>query len=733
MKYHRFIQVARSMRQKATPDLRSRLPQGTAEKPIRHSRRRITATAAAAAVIAAVLVGGGIHFFRTVPTAPTPDRPSAGDDPITDDKLHTVVRLASLGGQDAPMKLAVYAGAFTFNAGVGGTAIEHEACSCVVYSAADGTVFCPTHALKELLADTITGEIRVKHLCLPLGRILFTVGRDTYFYDLNTAKLRKANVDLSSTGTVMSGDLADFEKAYCILEGNGTDDHSAFYLVSMQDCTVEDLEKAGADGQKRTAHDIGQKISKGGRFAQYILGNDKGNTLERTNVLIDLATREVHTFAGEWLDSTPDDRYFVVMTDEGLAVYDTTARREAAFADSGCPAQYRYGVKWLKSYRNSFYADYALLDRLTGETIAIGGHPSAVTISYDGTAAYVFDRNKIVMDAYDFLSETWYTLPLSEDFAAMLGENAEREINFHLCANTDGSVTLTYYVTHLDRMTPEEQMAEEEKYPYSVWWPMLENDEVDSIASLRLLLEKFYRNGELTLYQGEGYVYLDASDFWRNDNVPVNLGNFVVEDYNTGWFYLLNMTGGHQYVIRSAKLGADAAQKTAALANDCHMPTAAAEMTFPYLKNGQVDDKALTEDRYTSSYILSDNVSYYLFPERSESGWLTSLDHPADIESLRGFLTYVDGLPFAASNLDNSYAKRFSEFYIVRISRSSNDHKDMELFDFIFGRNKNGSFEMLYLAQDGGHLASMTSEDYAAWKSWAEERIVRQNIPYEER
>ncbi len=736
MKYLHFIQTARTMRRRATPAEPLCPPEDRPEKlPVRCPRRRIAALTAAAAVAAVVLAGGGVWLSRTAPVTPGSDTPPHKTGGIAEEKLHTEVRLAALAGQDTPTPLAVYAGVLTFNAGKGGTAADHEGCSCVVYSAADGTVFCPTHALQELLAGKIQGEIRVKHLSIPLGRVLFTAGSRAYFYDLNTAELNAVPTDLSSTATVMAGDAADFEKEYCILEGNGSGDRSTYYLVSMRARTVENLERAGADGSTRLALDTSAKISKGGQFAAYILDNDKANTTARTNVLIHLATRAVHTFTGELLDSTPDDRYFVAMADGGLSVYDTAAGRETPFADSGCPLQYRYGLRQLKTYQNSFYADYALLDRLTGAETPISGHPSASALSRDGTTAYVFDRNKTAIDAYDFLAGEWYTLPLSEEFLTLLQENAAKEIHLYFCTNTDGSVTLTYYVTHLDRVTPEEQMAEEAKYPSSMWYEMLTGDAVVSIASLRPLVEKYYPNGSLALYEGAGYAYLEVADFWRSGSGYPSFRTYAIEDYSAGWFYLMDESGTQQQVLCANRLSADASQKTAALAADCHMPKVTATRDFPYLKDGTVDAKGLTESLYTSAHILSGNVSYSLFPERSDAGWITNLDHPEDIAALRNFLTFVDRLPFTDAPLDNGYASRFAanEMYIVRIRRSSPDAQTPELFNFAFGRTRSGGYEMLYLAQDGGHLVSITAEEYARWKPWAEACIRRQNIPYEQR
>ena len=81
--------------------------------------------------------------------------------------------------------------AFTFDYGVGGTLDEHFECSGVVYSSADGTVFCAKHALAAALDGKVKGELTVKNVCLPLGRILFTAGKNGYFYDLNTKELTK--------------------------------------------------------------------------------------------------------------------------------------------------------------------------------------------------------------------------------------------------------------------------------------------------------------------------------------------------------------------------------------------------------------------------------------------------------------------------------------------------------------------------------------------------------------
>ena len=66
--------------------------------------------------------------------------------------------------------------------------------------------------------------------------------------------------------------------------------------------------------------------------------------------------------------------------------------------------------------------------------------------------------------------------------------------------------------------------------------------------------------------------------------------------------------------------------------------------------------------------------------------------------ALREFLTCFDSLHFAASALDNGYAARFKEFYTVQIFVQ---YPGTEKFELVFGQNKNGSFEMLYLAPVG--------------------------------
>ncbi len=725
MNYRCFVKTARAVREKETPSFLDRLPQTeTARAPL--SRRRVTAFVCAAAVLAAVLIGSSVHFWRKAPTL-QPSPPTVTDDPAVQIEQHTVVHAKALAGKDTPTALAVYSGVLAFDCGVGSDVAAHEACSGVVYSVVDGKVFCPTHALRERLSGKISGDIRVKYLSLPLGRVLFAVGKNGYFYDFGTDTLQKCAVNLAGTATVMAGDAAVFEKSFCVLEGNDP----IYYLVSMKDCTVESLAKAGADGKTRTPLDYGAAISKGGRFAQYILDDGNGNTAARTNVLVDLATREVQTFAGELQDSTPDDRYYVVTTDEGLFVYDTKERRTFAFADSGCPAQYRYGLRQLRSYSDGFYADYVMLDRETKKTIAVDGHPSAAVVSRDGSTVYFFDRDKTVVDAYDLLAETWYTLPVPDTLAAALRDNAAWEVQLALYDSGDGSITLTYYVTQRARVTPAQQIAEEAKYPGFVWDKLLENGELNSIASLRPLLEQYYKDGGVTLYKGDGFAYLDTSPLEKCSNEFRKSHRLVVENYAEGWFYFVDtMQQGAPRVLRAAKLSADAEEQTAALASACHMMTADATMTFPHLKNGKADDAAYTAERYTAAYILSKEITYCLSPAIPYSGGVTHMEHPEDIASLRGFLTYFDSLHFAASALDNNYPKRFKEFYTVQIFVQ---YPGTERFDLHFGQNKNGSFEMLYLAPDGGHLAPMTAADYATWKAWAKERIQRQRVPFEER
>ena len=463
---------------------------------------------------------------------------------------------------------------------------------------------------------------------------------------------------------------------------------------------------------------------------QYILDDGNGNTAARTNVLIDLATRAVQTFAGELQDSTPDDRYYVVKTDEGLFVYDTAERRTSAFADSGCPKQYRYGLRQLRRYSDGFYADYVLFDRETGKTNAVDGHPSATAVSRDGSTVYFFDRDKTVVDAYDLLAGTWYTLPVPDTLAAALRDNAAWEVQLALYDSGDDSVTLTYYVTQRARVTPAQQIAEESKYPGFVWDKLLENGELNSIASLRPLLEQYFKDGGVTLYKGDGFAYLDTTPLEKCSSEFGETHRFVVENYAEGRFYYVDTLQGAPQVLHAARLSADAEKQTAALASAYHMTTADAAMTFPHLKNGKADDTAYTAERYTAAYILSKKITYYLSPAIPDSGGLTHMEHPEDIASLRGFLTYFDSLHFAASALDNGYAARFKEFYTVQIFVQ---YPGTEHFELVFGQNRNGSFEMLYLAPDGGHLASMTAADYATWKAWAKERIQRQQVPFEER
>ena len=132
----------------------------------------------------------------------------------------------------------------------------------------------------------------------------------------------------------------------------------------------------------------------------------------------------------------------------------------------------------------------------------------------------------------------------------------------------DGSVTLTYYVTQRARVTPAQQIAEEAKYPGFVWNALWENGELNSIASLRPLLEQYYKDGGVTLYKGDGFAYLDTSSLEKCSNEFWRSRRFVVENYAEGWFYFVDtMQQGAPRVLRAAKLSADAEKQTAALAS----------------------------------------------------------------------------------------------------------------------------------------------------------------------
>lgn len=695
-------------------------------KAVSFTPRRAAALSCAAAVFAAVLVGGGIRFLRTpslLPGGDTSGTPGASDtsgggsSDVTPEipVRQTVVQTVALAGISVAIEVPTYGKAFTFDYGVGGTLDEHFECSGVVYSSADGTVFCAKHALAAALDGKVKGELTVKNVCLPLGRILFTAGKNSYFYDLNTKELTKVGLDLTGTATRMSGDSTELEQPFCTLEGSDRSG-AVFYLVSMKDRTVEDLQKAGADGKKRPVLDTYSQIAKGGRFAQYVLDDSKCHTPERTNVLIDLTTREVHTFTGEFCDSTPDGRYFVAQSNDGLTAYDTEARRQSAFADSGCPQQYRYGLKLIRRYRDGYCSDFALLDRQTGETTKIDGHPSDAVIGYDGTAAYVFDREKTVIDGYDFLQGEWFTVALPDDLVSLLRTSGQKEISAYLRGNADGSVTLSYRVFDTtERFTPEQELELERKYPGATWDAMVMEDKVTSLLSLRPILERFFADEPQTLYRGDGFAMMDVTGFDRDREYIVEsfYRFYAIEDYTNGWFYLLVHTANTDEVSCSAKLPADAAQQTAKMAQELSLPTVdGAVLPCLFLKDGKVDQAAQDMSRLDVAYIFDGGAGFSIKPVNYLDGVGSQGNDP---EELRKFLTYVCGLPFAKDKtVPSSMYAYITSGYRVYVYRHSNG-EDME---FEFGQTRKGDYAVLY---HGGYLATMTAADYAKWKAWADE------------
>lgn len=720
------------MRRKSTPEMSEELLQQLPAAPtasgktVSFTPRRAAALSCAAAVFAAVLVGGGIRFLRTpslLPGGDTSGTPGASDasgggsSDVTPEipVRQTVVQTVALAGISVAIEVPTYGKAFTFDYGVGGTLDEHFECSGVVYSSADGTVFCAKHALAAALDGKVKGELTVKNVCLPLGRILFTAGKNSYFYDLNTKELTKVGLDLTGTATRMSGDSTELEQPFCTLEGSDRSG-AVFYLVSMKDRTVEDLQKAGADGKKRPVLDTYSQIAKGGRFAQYVLDDSKCHTPERTNVLIDLTTREVHTFTGEFCDSTPDGRYFVAQTNDGLTAYDTEARRQLPFAASGCPQQYRYGLKLLRRYRDGYCSDFALLDRQTGETTEICGHPSDAVIGYDGTVAYVFDREKTVIDGYDFLQGEWFTVPLPDELVSLLRASGQKEISAYLRGNADGSVTLSYRVFDTtERFTPEQELELERKYPYTTWREMKMEDKVTSIVSLRPILERFFADEPQTLYRGDGFAMMDVTGFDRDREYIVESFDrfYAIEDYTNGWFYLLVHTANTDEVSCSARLSPDAAQQTAKMAQELSLPTVdGAVLPCLFLKDGKVDQAAQDMSRLDVAYIFDGGVGFIIKP----TNFLDSTGSIGnDPEELRKFLTYVCGLPFAKDKtVPSSMYAYITSGYRVHVFRHSNG-EDME---FEFGQTRKGDYAVLYR---GWYLATMTAEDYAKWKAWADE------------
>lgn len=730
------------MRRKATPEMSEellrKLPAAPAAsgKAVSFTPRRAAALSCAAAVFAAVLVGGGIRFLRTpslLPGGDTSGTPGASDtsgggsSDVTPEipVRETVVQTVALAGISVAIEVPTYGKAFTFDYGIGGTLDEHFECSGVVYSSADGTVFCAKHALAAALDGKLKGELTVKNVCLPLGRILFTAGKNSYFYDLNTKELTKVGLDLTGTATRMSGDSTELEQPFCTLEGSDRSG-AVFYLVSMKDRTVEDLQKAGADGKKRPVLDTYSQIAKGGRFAQYVLDNSKCHTPERTNVLIDLTTREVHTFTGEFCDSTPDGRYFVAQTNDGLTAYDTEARRQSPFADSGCPQQYRYGLKLLRRYRDGYCSDFALLDRQTGETTEIDGHPSDAVIGYDGTVAYVFDREKTVIDGYDFLQGEWFTVALPDELVSLLRASGQKEISAYLRGNADGSVTLSYRVFDTtERFTPEQEIEQEGKYPYTTWMRMRDDGMVTSIVSLRPILKRFFADDPQTLYRGDGFAMMNVKCFMRGQANDAILypDYYAIEDYTDGWFYLLYQTANKESVICSSPLPADAAQRTAKMAQELSLPTVdGTERPSRYLHGGKLDETGLAKSRLDVGHIMDDGAADFAIQPKGFVDSILYMGHePGDQERLRGFVTYICSLPFADSGLDNGYASYFKDMFHVNIVRLTDMTKGSERYEFVIGPTKKGGYAVLYRTQTDSYLATMTAEDYAKWKAWADE------------
>ena len=338
-------------------------------------------------------------------------------------------------------------------------------------------------------------------------------------------------------------------------------------------------------------------------------------------------------------------------------------------------------------------------------------------IGYDGTIAYVFDREKTVIDGYDFLQGEWFTVLLPDELVSLLRASGQKEISAYLRGNADGSVTLSYRVFDTtERFTPEQELELERKYPGATWREMKMEDKVTSIVSLRPILERFFADEPQTLYRGDGFAMMDVTGFDRSnehDARPSYHQYYAIEDYTNGWFYLLSHRPDNDIVAHSARLPTDAAQQTAKMAQELSLPTVdGAVLPCLFLKDGKVDQAAQDMSRLDVAYIFDGGVGFIITP----TNFLDSAGSQGnDPEELRKFLTYVCGLSFAKDKaVASSMLPYITSGYRVHVFRHSNG-EDME---FEFGQTRKGDYAVLY---HGGYLATMTAEDYAKWKAWADE------------
>lgn len=730
MRYRRFVDLYRRGRQEAVPSPTLPIDSTT---PARPHRTPIVWRVAALVAAATALIAGSSVFWpknETLSSTDTPPPPVEQSTSPDSDKAPTPIQKqvqvtpALHGGtpletistaNGAPTALSTLPFAYTDT-----TNEDHAPCSGVYYNVYNNTLFCCTHAIRELLEEKgIAGEnVRVKCFASALGKLLFTLddqpNHPSYVVDLLTDTILSVDADLYSTGTWMGGtDVSTVPYALLF----AMDDTNTLYLIDLNTAEVRRLSDIYPAMEDAT-------LSRGGQYVYYTVQNSHANTSARTTALYTIADGTFRTFTGEVVDGLADDSAFILRTPDGVRVYNTTVGEVQTPEEAAAPEAYLYGIRRTHAY-TSFAWKLAVEDYRTGETRALDvGYVEASVRSHDRRSLYYYRRGESVIRVLDLLTGEETTAPLDPQLAqetegeAVVGYNVAFTLTLSE-ARDPPTLLLQYVVTGTNRQDPEtvqQEMERSASFQYHQWH---ENDPNGTIASMETLIQRF--PDKLVAYEGDGYLYLDYTDLLELtvDGLGQRQCRYVLlEDYRTGYGYNLS----HQWDSANAPfygdggyhLPSDAERDARRVLSAAGVRILPAEKDYgPYLTDGKLNALKIYLDSYRTDVLMEDVNCYFVYDKNDtehagDSRW--GLELPEDMEELEQFLTMSDSLTYT-KHMGNT-----AEY--VAYERQCHYYLDLHQYASFRCRILVGRSDGRPYLVKGGCFAYLTEEQYRKTVDW---------------
>ncbi|MBO5798295.1 MAG: hypothetical protein J6R77_08150 [Clostridia bacterium] len=734
MRYREFIKTYRRSREAATPAMRVPVTE-TETYPLARKNAKtyplIWKTVAVAAVVALLVTGGWLWHQKG--QAPLPKEPVKEENlPDVDNVTppppvgHTVHVTPALHAGTPLDDIQTADGALnalpTITFDYQDTLSEnHETCSGVYYNAQNGTLFCCTHAVRELMKEHgISGEnVRVKHFTPSLGKVLFTLddqpGHPSYCGDLSTDTLVPVKADLYATGTWMGGPDGK-DTPYALLFA--MDDSNALWLIDLRTAEAKRLSDTYPAMEDAT-------LSRDGQYVYYTKMDGNANTPARTTVLYTPADGTYRTFTGEVLDSYLDDSLLIVRTPEGVQAYNCTTGQIQPVEEAGVAEEYLYGVRRTHDY-TPFAWKLGVEDYRTGEVATLDvGYVEASLRSEDRRYLYYYCRGEEAIRVWDLVEGKETTLPIDPKLVAETEGEAAAGYNvaFTLSwshTNNAPTLLLQYVVTGVPRQDPEAVQQETEGSAYYQYYLWYQANPEGTIVSMGTLLERFA--DRLVAYEGEGFLYLDYTDLLEltpgpgGERLSISV---LLEDYRSGYVYNIGHTWGvfnSPFYCKDGyalPVGAEIATRAALTAAGVKiLPD---EMDYgPYFKNGKQNALKSYLDVYHTDNLLPQVNCFFLFDHKNPSGdtrW--GLEDPEDMAGLERLLRMSDTLSYTKhmGNTSEYVSYQRACDYYIDLSQSAHDRGRI-----LIGRKDGKPFLV-----KGGCLATLTEEQYKETVDWLAE------------